>query len=337
MRSTPIARLRRLAHRVVQHALWTLAASRLGVALLNRGYRRMSPRLRAASQTRFAKIFRDGGHRLARATWVVDFAGREVAIALRPESAWLDWDAALSMLGHEPAIKETYETLLTGEQRPELFVDIGTNYGTHSLLFLVAGVPALSFEPNSSCHQYFVDACRLNAVGPRLEHAALGERTGEVEIFFPERETWLGSLNPRVIETLRDRPGVRSERVGMRRLDRYLGELAGRRVLVKIDAEDHELAVLAGAERVLAEVRPMVIFEAHRGNARAALFDFFDQRGFRIAHLPLGRGGGPKLPTREEFEHHPSDDFIALPVEVLAELDAGRASHHERAAVPVPA
>lgn len=318
-----LTRVRHLARTVVEKILWALAAHRSGIRVLNVAYRRLGWAGRGAIQSRFAGLFRQGQHRLANGSWSVRFAGRELTLPLRANTAWLDWDAALSVLGHEVAIKATYETLLEGPMRPTLFVDIGTNYGTHSLLFLAAGVDVLSFEPNSACHGYFRDVCRLNGVTPRLEHVALGEQPGHVDLYFPERETWLGSLNPTVIERLKTLPDVRTEHVQIRRLDDYAAAFDGRHLLVKIDAEDQEHAVLRGARETLDHHRPLVIFETHRGNSRGALFELFASHQYRIANLPLRPDAPPSLTDRDGFASCPVDDFIAIPEEQLHDWPAG--------------
>ncbi|CAA9891487.1 conserved hypothetical protein [Candidatus Methylobacter favarea] len=74
---------------------------------------------------------------------------------LTSERFWLDWDTAVSITGHDIEIKQTYEALIGSSEPPELFIDIGANYGTHSLLFLVHQIKTITFEPNASCHDFF--------------------------------------------------------------------------------------------------------------------------------------------------------------------------------------
>lgn len=309
--------LRQGARITVQRVLWMVAAHRPTVTLFNDIYRRLGTNKRAGLQSRFAKIFRDGNHALADGRWVVQFAGRDITIPLRSDRAWLDWDAALSVLGHEPEIKETYRTLLSGRARPDLFVDIGANYGMHSLLFLVSGVDTISFEPNSSCNAYIRELCEVNDVTPRLEHLALGAEHGQLELLYPERETWLGSLDAAVVDRLRTSVELCHENVTVRILDDYLAQLEGRRVLVKIDVEEHEHAVLAGATETLRRLRPLVLFESHRGNRRQPVFDLFERQGYRLAHVPLISGAPLRLVPRDEFLGSPRDNFFALPAERL--------------------
>ena len=70
---------------------------------------------------------------------------------LRPEQARLDWAAAVSILGHETMIKDTYAYLLSQPGRKfDVFLDAGANYGTHSLLFAASGVTTLDKDRNAS-------------------------------------------------------------------------------------------------------------------------------------------------------------------------------------------
>lgn len=105
---------------------------------------------------------------------------------------WLEWDLALSMLGHELEVKHTYLNLIR-LQRPKLFFAIGANYGLHSTMFLIHGVPTVSFEPNPRCHEYFRKLALRNHVQCDIQQLALGAAEGWVQVSFPDRETWLGS------------------------------------------------------------------------------------------------------------------------------------------------
>lgn len=202
---------------------------------------------------------------------------------------------------------------LGGPERPDLFIDVGCNYGTHSLLVLVSGVETLSFEPNVACHEYFRTVCRMNGVASRLYPVTLGESYDWLELHYLEQGTRLGSFDPAVADKLKTRPGVRMELVEVRRLDDFLDEIRGRRVLLKIDAEDFKYSVLAGAKELLRDHRPMVLFEAHRLPGRALLFSLFEEAGYVITRLPIVRGERPSIVSRSAFADEPGGDFIALP------------------------
>ncbi len=291
---------------------WVIA-HRAPRALFNLAYRRLGDAGYAVVYNRTAKLFRGHTVRAAPGSWAVPFVGHLVRLPLHPARMWLDWDQAMSVRGHEPAVKETYKSLLEADLRPDLFVDVGANYGTHSLLFLTAGVRTITFEPNETCHEYFREACSLNRVTPRLEAVALGDAPGEVELLFPPDQTWLGTTDPRVVERLRREGKLESRWVPLKTLDAYADVLVSERPLVKIDAEGHELAILRGAQRILAQVRPMVIFESLRDADRAGVHDLFESARYRVATLPFRRR--PDVVAKPRFLASDACDFVAIPVE----------------------
>jgi FkbM family methyltransferase len=235
---------------------------------------------------------------------------------LTKERFWLDWDSSLSVIGHEPEIKDTYQAFLKSPEAPELFVDIGANYGTHSLLFLVHGIETLTFEPNTSCHGCFREMCHLNHVTPRLEPVALGDREGLVELIYPERETWLGSINTGVVGSLVSSQGTVRQPVELKRLDDYLSQIQRKRTLIKIDTEGNELAVLRGAMKVLREVRPAVVFECMGSGERTEVFAFFDAIHYRIYGLPWNPMRKDGALESSHFQASPALNFIAVPTTV---------------------
>ncbi len=234
---------------------------------------------------------------------------------LTAERFALDWDAAVSLVGHDPEIKETYDALLAAPDPPDLFIDIGANYGTHSLLFLVHRIATMTFEPNVSCHHYFQEACNLNGVTPALEPVALGERCGRVELSYPQDETWLGSTSAAAASALASRSDLRTVQVEQRTLDDYLPKIFPRRTLIKIDAEGSELAILRGAVKTLQELRPSVIFECWRNTTdRSQLFAFFANHGYDIHGLPWKPGANGKPLSLAQFTASSSLNFLALPI-----------------------
>ncbi len=166
---------------------------------LNFAYNRLSPARKETFYSLFAKVFREHPRRVAAGEWWVDVDGRWAAMPLDGEDTWLEWDLAVSLLGHEIEVKRTYLDLIR-LRRPKLFFDIGANHGLHSTLFLLHGVPTVSFEPNPRCYPYFRKLADRNNVVVDLQQVALGATEGWVEISFPERETWLGSTNPAVVQ-----------------------------------------------------------------------------------------------------------------------------------------
>jgi FkbM family methyltransferase len=280
---------------------------------LNFLYARLTYEQKQLYHRGFARIYRDRPSRATPGTWKVSFAGREILLPLNPRRMWLDWDTALSILGHDVEVKKTYERVLSSGTRPDLYVDIGANYGTHSLLFLVHGVETITFEPNASCHAYFLEACALNRVRCRLEPVALGNAERYVELLYPESETWLGSVDRAVCGLQTDQTGVVEQKVWQRTLDSYLANLQNRRVLVKIDTEGHEYSVLQGAWSVVQRCRPLVIFECWGKETRQKLREFFRQGNYQLYRLPWSPTEQAAALTDGDFIDSTQTNFIAVP------------------------
>jgi FkbM family methyltransferase len=284
--------------------------------ILNCWYCWLGWRVWSAFHAGFAKIFRNRTDvHLAAGNWAIYFAGRKILLPLRPLWSWLDWDTALSILGHDVEVKRTYVALINSPERPALFLDIGANYGTHSLLFLSAGVPTMAFEPNPTCFSYFETVCQQNGLEGkgRWEQVAIGDRTGSVELVFPEGDTWLGTINSEVTESLKNSYNVVTEHVPLRRIDDYLSEFPREKILVKIDVEGFESQVIKGASQFLTHHKPKIIFECNHGELRAEFFELLASYGYSIYPLPWNPSVGSVPLGVEEFSASTATNFIASP------------------------
>jgi len=163
-----------------------LLSSGITRSLLNRYYDQLSFQSMERFFLRYGGTFSD---HVKDGTWHIYFAGRNLLVPLDDS---LYWSIALQILGHDAAIKETYQALITSDQRPVLFIDVGANYGTHTVLFLLHEIPVLAFEPNAECFGKFKSICDLNSLQGDWEMVALGNYVGEIELLYPERRTWMG-------------------------------------------------------------------------------------------------------------------------------------------------
>jgi hypothetical protein len=139
---------------------------------------------------------------------------------------------------------------------------------------------------------------------------ALGENDGQVDLVYPERETWLGSTNAAIAERLPSISPLRRCRVPIKQLDAYLGELSGKRLLIKIDTEGSELPIIHGAKQTLLASECAVIFEAWSKNARRPLFEVFGDLGYSIRPVRRPDHRGINL---SEFIGASAGNFLALP------------------------
>jgi FkbM family methyltransferase len=290
-----------------------LAAKSVTRKLMNVFYDRLSFGQMRIVHSYYSGIFRDQCLQFDPGLWTIKFAGRRIVLPLTRQRIWLDWETALSILGHEVEIKETYARLIESSQRPELFIDIGANYGTHSLLFLANKIDSISFEPNESCHAYLKEACSLNGLKPVIQGVALGDKDGWAELYFPEHATWMGSTNVSSKSALESRYELITRKVEQRTLDSFMGSFGNRRLLIKIDTEGNEYNVLQGAKLTLQKYRPPVIFESFRNESRTALFVLFNDLNYGLANLPWSPDSTAARLGRSEFLESSSENFIALP------------------------
>lgn len=223
--------------------------------------------------------------------WRLDFAGRPIRMPIRRRGLAVDWDNALSLLGAEVEVKAAYRSWLAGPamQRPDVFLDCGASYGTHSLIWGAHGVPVIAVEPNPHCHSTFDRLTAQLSPRPQLHRCALGERNGVADLSFPANETWIGRVVPEGQETAPQvtdsAAGWTSIRVEVMALDEIRATIPPGRLLMKIDVEGSELATLRGASELLAERRPLILVESWKGPARDALFAFLEKSGYTIDPL----------------------------------------------------
>ncbi|NIP98956.1 MAG: hypothetical protein GWO24_38390, partial [Akkermansiaceae bacterium] len=60
----------------------------------------------------FAQVFRGAHGKVEGGRWELEFAGKRVVMPLTPGRISMDWDGALSILGCDFPIKETYRALV---------------------------------------------------------------------------------------------------------------------------------------------------------------------------------------------------------------------------------
>ena len=278
--------------------------------VLNKFYNKLSFSQKGFFHNKFSKIFRGKYHRISNGTWVVFFNDTKIIMPITEENIALYWDSAISIIGHDAEIKETYANLML-EKKCDLFIDIGGNYGGHSLLFLVNKIETLTFEPNNSCHNYFKEICQLNAVSPCLQPIAIGDQRGTVTLSYPSDETWLGSICEKTIETLNKKKNIVVQHVEIKPIDDFMEKMVDKKVVIKIDTEGNELSVLKGANRTLSEIKPLVIFECFKEAQREEIFNFFESKKYAIYKLPFKNVTKKMALTLGEFTISNDSNFFA--------------------------
>jgi FkbM family methyltransferase len=252
---------------------------------LNSIYHRLTFYEKSIFHALFSRIFRDGNFHSIDSFWIVKFAGRDLKMPLQSESLALDWETAVSIVAHDYEIKSYYEERILSTNPPKTFLDIGANFGTHSLLFLKCGIRAVSIEPNPECKAYFERMCEINQVEGEWYAIALGEEKGEAELVFPEGETWLGSLKK---SEFGKHEKLISYKIPVNKLDDFLDIYGIQPDLIKFDTEGFEKAVLKGGQKCLVEKHPEIIFEANSKKEYIELTSLLQTLNYKIVNIKSG-------------------------------------------------
>ncbi|MBI1284717.1 MAG: FkbM family methyltransferase [Thiobacillus sp.] len=195
-------------------------------------------------------------------------------------SRLLGWPVAVSFVGDTRLLVKPGMTGATGNiycglhefedmgfvlhfLRPgDLFVDVGANVGSYTVLACATGASAISFEPVPATFDALLDNLHLNRLEALVEprNQAVGRSHGELEMI-ADQDTTNQALRSG------DRYAGKTLRVPLHTLD---DALQGRMPkLIKIDVEGFETEVLAGAEATLGnpDLRA-VIMELNGSGAR---------------------------------------------------------------------
>lgn len=220
------------------------------------------------------------GRPTSRFPWHITLAnGRRLELRVDPADAFT-LGYAFSYKVHDVGLKRVQEFLIDRMGPSSLYLDIGANIGVSSIYALACGRSCWLFEPNTALRPFVEKLFAANGyTTARLEDAALSDTAGETE-FFVSRSSFLSSFDQ---EHAAFEGDVIRVQVPRRTLDSYLPELTAtaREIVVKIDVEGHELAVLRGALETLKQYRPPVMLEVlMNAAARSSAFTFMTGLGY---------------------------------------------------------
>ena len=156
--------------------------------------------------------------------------------------------------------------------------------------------------------------------------SAIGNDAGQIELVYPEDETWLGVVSPDaeltlkrsaalkeyVALTLKKSSFIRSERAAIKMLDDYCCDIPRNNVLVKIDVEGWEREVIRGSSKLLRNCKPKPIFETYDTKSRAETFRLLAENGYSIHQLPWQPSVGSRMLELDEFSTDTATNFIAI-------------------------
>jgi FkbM family methyltransferase len=162
-------------------------------------------------------------------------------------------------------------------RRGDVFVDIGANVGSYTVLAAKLGARVVAVEPIPATFDHLVANVRLNGLESLVtaHRVGLSDRNGTLRF-----TTDHGTIN-HVLAATENLAGTDIEVVT---LDSILAGVSP--ALIKIDVEGHELAVLNGAGRTLGSPSLLaVIMETNGSGLRygisdAQLYELMEARGF---------------------------------------------------------
>lgn len=268
---------------------------------LNNFYHGLSYYEKSIFHALYSRLFRDGKTYDIEGEWTLKFAGREIKMPLSSDSLWLDWETAVSILGHDYEIKQFYEKRIKSNNLPKCFLDIGANFGTHSLLFLATGIKAVSIEPNPECKSYFERMLSYNGLKGNWNAIGLGKEEGKAELVFPVGETWLGTLNEGIKESLSKYKDIRYHSVEIKTLDNFINSNNLSPDLIKIDTEGYEEEIINGGNKYFNTFCPEIIFEANSQDELELIGNILNIKEYSIFELKSNSKTNLKNPKSVNF------------------------------------
>ena len=226
--------------------------------------------------------------------------------------AWSELGGITAATGlHEPS----EQLFVFSYVRPgDLVIDVGANLGMYTVACASLGARVSAFEPSSETRRALTRNITINRIEDRVRifPTALGDTTGTVSL-----TTGLDVGNHLVGA---HEASETDETVAIRPLDALLEEERewfGARtvVLIKVDVEGHDAAVLRGARAILAKHRPVVLVETWDGGA--GVRTFLADLDYRVHRFDLA--------ARRLVEYPPDwagqANFIAVPDDKLAAVN----------------
>lgn len=154
---------------------------------------------------------------------------------------------------------ETFDVALS--LKGDVAVDIGSHVGAYALRLARSFRQVYAFEPNPITYQVLLKNIKANSIANvKAEQAAVSENPGTSTMRVPDKFLAGTTIAPDHYDWLKF---TRAVQVRTESLDNYFLKHHGRVGFVKIDAENHELAVLKGMRWLIREHRPVMSVEVH--------------------------------------------------------------------------
>ncbi len=200
------------------------------------------------------------------------------------------WDG---MKGFEDGVTRIFVDLI---KDVDVFLDVGANIGYYSLLAAALNprLKITSFEPVPSAHKYLKDNASLNHFNNITPvQMAVSDQDGEIEFYFSKNPKFVDIVEHHLTSTgSTDKEQAHRTnllelvRVKTTTLDGYVRQHSIPKVdLIKLDTEATEHLVLAGAQHILSEHKPIFFCEVLPGKVEALIEAAFKKHGYLMYRL----------------------------------------------------
>lgn len=201
-----------------------------------------------------------------------------------------------------------------------LFIDVGANLGGYAIPIAKAfpSVEVHAFDPDPIASRKFLANAALNTV-PNLHHhqSAAGSRK-EIKEFQSVAESELGAssfITPKRTTWKAERIRVRVER-----LDDVLTARVARVSVIKLDTQGYECEVLSGAQSIVRNDKPVIVFEHQDNNfrvprdaetAKETLKSFFESHNYVVLYITQH---DPNMLFPVRWNMPLEGDLLAIPI-----------------------
>lgn len=156
---------------------------------------------------------------------------------------------------------ETFDVAL--KQKGDIAVDVGSHVGSYAVRLAKNFREVHAFEPNPRTFDLLYENIQRNhSYNIIPNHLAVSDVQGSMILRVPKRTIAGSSIAPSHYGWVKFTDSVKVDAVS---LDYYFARRPkGKIDFVKIDVENHELAVLKGMEKIISRDRPLMSVEVHQ-------------------------------------------------------------------------